>query len=283
MTTRKICSALLAAALVLGLAACGSRGDDSGSRASSGFSSSGSGGSSSSVPSVPEGSQPADPYQNLKPGPLEGAVPESPPVDPSYFDDAVFVGDSVSLKLEYYEAAMNRLGNAQFLTAGSLGSGNALWEVSDESVHPTYNGTKMLLEDSIPLTGARKLYIMLGRNDLAVYGVEGSIENFVTLIGKIKANAPDIAVYVESMTPLSSGSTLRDSSAHSIENGVLYNQRLLETCQQQGWNFVDVASVMYGEDGFLKREYCSDPDNMGMHFTDAGCEAWINYLYTHTA
>ncbi len=204
-------------------------------------------------------------------------------MDPSYFDDAVFVGDSVSLKLEYYEAAMNRLGNAQFLTAGSLGSGNALWEVSDESVHPTYNGTKMLLEDSIPLTGARKLYIMLGRNDLAVYGVEGSIENFVTLIGKIKANAPDIAVYVESMTPLSSGSTLRDSSAHSIENGVLYNQRLLETCQQQGWNFVDVASVMYGEDGFLKREYCSDPDNMGMHFTDAGCEAWINYLYTHTA
>ena len=52
-------------------------------------------------------------------------------------------------------------GEGQFLTSGSLGSGNALWEVSDKSVHPAFQGEKMLLEESVPLTGAKKIYMML--------------------------------------------------------------------------------------------------------------------------
>ena len=57
----------------------------------------------------------------------------------------------------------------------------------------------------------------------------------------------------------------------------------LELAQRRGWYFVDVASVMYTEDGnSLIPEYCSDPDDMGLHFTEAGCEAWVDYLYTHT-
>ena len=46
-------------------------------------------------------------------------------VDSSWFDDAVFVGDSVTLKLSYY-ADNGSLGKAEFLCAGSLGYGEAL-------------------------------------------------------------------------------------------------------------------------------------------------------------
>ena len=54
-------------------------------------------------------------------------------------------------------------------------------------------------------------------------------------------------------------------------------------CEQNGYTYLDVASVMKDSEGNLKREYCSDPDNMGVHFTDEGCKVWIDYLRTHIA
>ena len=215
--------------------------------------------------------------------PSGGSVPQSARADSSYFSDAVFVGDSVSLKLEYYDAAMDVLGGASFLTSGSLGSGNALQEISDETVHPVYKGEKAYIEDSIADLGAKKVYIMLGMNDIGLYGIDESVENYETLVDRILEKSPDATIYVESMTPMTADSPIAGRDLNN-ENIKIYNQRLLELAQRRGWYFVDVASVMYTEDGnSLIPEYCSDPDDMGLHFTEAGCEAWVDYLYTHTA
>lgn len=66
-------------------------------------------------------------------------------VESSWFDDAVFVGDSVTLKLSYY-ADNGSLGKAEFLCAGSLGYGAALQDIdADGNVHPTYEGKNILL------------------------------------------------------------------------------------------------------------------------------------------
>lgn len=211
-----------------------------------------------------------------------GAVPESAKVSADYFDNTAFVGDSVSLKLSYYAAATGELGKAQFFTAGSLGCANALWEVSDESVHPSYQGTKMLVEDCVANSGADTLYIMLGMNDIGLYGIDDTIENYKTLLGKITAKSPQIQVVVQSMTPMTDTSTIIGESLNN-DNIKIYNSRLSEMCTENGWAFVDVASVMYDEQGVnLNRDFCSDPDGLGVHFTEAGCEKWIEYLSTHT-
>ncbi|MDD6021394.1 MAG: GDSL-type esterase/lipase family protein [Oscillospiraceae bacterium] len=212
-----------------------------------------------------------------------GALPESKKVSSDYFDDAVFVGDSITLKLSYYEAANDVLGKAQFLTSGSLSATNALMDVSDKSVHPRYKGKKMKLEKSIPLTGAKKVYIMLGMNDINLSGIDGSIENFKKLCKNIKKNAPYVKFYVQSVTPrvaMTSSSTSKSLTNAKIAE---YNKKLSKCCDKQGWYYLDVASVMKDSKGNLKKEYCGDPDTLGMHFTNAGCEAWVDYLYTHTA
>ena len=167
------------------------------------------------------------------------------------------------------------MGNAQFLTSGSLGSANALWAVSRESVHPTYQGTKMLLEDSVPKTGAKKIYIMLGMNDVGMYGVDDSVKNMHTLLQRIKSAVPEAEFYVQSATPMVQGAELKSLNNKSLAS---YDDQLNSLCQENGYHFVDVASVMRDENGFLPREYCSDPDDMGIHFTDKACQIWINYL-----
>lgn len=200
--------------------------------------------------------------------------------DWSAFDDVVMIGDSVSLKLKNFVVQQRKtepgfFGTAQFLTSGSLGSGNALWEVSSQSVHPAFQGTKMPLDQSVPLTGAKTAYLMLGVNDVAVYGVEGSVENYQTLLDSIQAAVPDIRFCVQSATPICRGAEV---GALNNETLVRYNEKLAEMCESRGIRFLDVASVLRDEEGFLPREYCSDPDGMGIHLTDKACRLWLGFL-----
>ncbi len=210
-------------------------------------------------------------------------IQESAPVEHSYFDDTVFIGDSISLKLYYYVKAQRQtdksfLGEAQFLVAGSLGSGNALWDVSAESVHPSYKGTKMRLEDSVAKMGAKKIYIMLGINDVSMYGIDGAVENMKTLIEGILEKSPEAEIFVQSATPRIAAMTSNPTNRMLFE----YDLKLYEMCVEQGWYFVDVASVMRDEKGNLPDAYCSDAPTMGMHFTDTACQVWVDYLLTHT-
>ena len=211
---------------------------------------------------------------------------EGAQVDDSYFDDAVFIGDSVTLKLNYFVRNNRKqyptlLGKAQFLTAGSMGSGNALEDVSSKSLHPTYQGTKMLLEDAVAAMGAKKVFIMLGMNDIAIYGPEGSAKNMMRLAKRIKDKSPDCKIFIESATPRIKG------EYQKLNNNALFQYDLLlyDYCKQfasYGLYFVDIAYVMRDAEGNLPGNYCSDPEAQGIHFTDTACKIWVEYLYTHT-
>ena len=236
-------------------------------------------------------SEPNDDDRQISLDPADYALPvtetelglqESSPVPGSYFDDAVFIGDSITLKLYYYVKDLRKqgtpcLGQAKFLTAGSLGSGNALWDVSSESVHPSYQGTKMRIEKAVELMDAKKVYIMLGMNDVAYYGVEESVQNMDKLIGLILERSPDADVFVQSVTPRLAAMTSKPTNRSLFD----YNLLMYGECLRNGWYFVDVAHAMRDENGNLIETYCSDPDTMGMHFSDAGCAVWIEYLETH--
>lgn len=204
-------------------------------------------------------------------------------VPDSYFDDAVFIGDSVSMKLNYYvtnarKTQPNLLGNAQFLTVTSFGIRNALKPVTSTSVHPTYQGQKMKVEDIVAAMGAKKVFIMLGMNDVGIYGYERTAEKMIELLYQIKQKSPDVQIFVQSATPRLSGSN------PTTEELFMYNVKLYEKIVElKGYDvyFLDVAYIMRDENGKLPEEYCSDPEKMALHFNNAACKMWVDFLYTH--
>ena len=221
-------------------------------------------------------------YDSLYDGytaPPSGLVEKSDAVDLSYFDDAVFIGDSVSLMLQYYCAATKALGNAQFLCAGSLSATNALWNVSSASVHPSYQGKKMLVEDGVAACGAKKVYIMLGVNNIG-YGVDYASNDMVKLIDRILAKAPDVTILVESVTPMAASSTIITDSLNNTKIQE-YNDKMKSICEERGWYFINVAEALRDKDGYLPAAYCGDNNSMGIHFTYDGCKVWVDYLKTH--
>lgn len=210
----------------------------------------------------------------------EASSPTGETVEAAWFDDAVFLGDSVTLKLSYYcDDNTAAVGEAQFFCAGSLGYTNALWDIDrSDAVHPTYKGTTYLSSDCAVVTGASKVFVMLGMNDVGLYGVDGALESATTLLNDITAKSPDAAIYVQSVTPI-----MEDGQGSSWNNETIraFNTVLKKLCQEKGYGYLDVYSVMANENGDLRTEYCSDPPStggMGIHFTDEACKVWTDYL-----
>jgi len=209
--------------------------------------------------------------------PVEETRDPDEPVDAEWFDDAVFVGDSVTLKLSYYcDEHPEALGKAQFFCAGSLGYGSALWELNAEgAVHPFYKGETRLSEDCAQATGAKKVFIMLGMNDVAVYGVDGTIENADELYHRILAKSPDVTLYIQSVTPILYGHEIGDLNNEMLRS---FNSALEQYCGEHGYTYLDINSVMADETGYLREEYCGDPGAQGIHFTDEACRIWADTL-----
>ena len=210
-------------------------------------------------------------------------LPESPRVDDSYFNDSVFVGDSISDKLRLFvkqerKTNPNYLGNASFITAASFSARNALKDVSETSIHPTWQGEKMRLEDLIPKMGVKKVFIMLGMNDVGISGYKDAAQDYMTLIRLIREKSPDVQIFIETATPRLSG------THPTTKQLLLFNLQVNEYVQQladPNIYIIDVGYIMRDESGNLIESYCSDPDNMAIHFTNDGCRAWVDYLYTH--
>ncbi len=199
----------------------------------------------------------------------------------AWFADAVFVGDSIMLGWKNYnnkhlESNAAFFGPTHFLCEGSYGAGHALEPVSANSLHPLYQGQQRLLWESIQMMGAKKVFICFGLNDVAIYGVEGTANNFKTLCDNIKNTVPDAKIYIVSSMYL-----MDDSHQKKLTNENLrsLNGLLREMCDERGYGFVDIASHLVGPDGYLKREYCSDPDsNAPCHHTYAAYDIWAQIL-----
>ncbi len=222
------------------------------------------------------------------------AIPDDQPVEYSqapeltgttvgsdWFDDAIFVGDSVTNGLSFY-ADNGSLGDADFLCAVSLGYNNAMWALDNQyAVHPKYKGKKVLVEDGVHQSGKKKVFIMLGMNDIGGYGVDGTISAMKKLTERIIRKSPDVQIYVQSVTPLIKG--IRRDDLLNNKNVAAFNEKAEEVCEERGFIFVNVAEGVSDSKGNLIYENCGDPDYMGLHFSNTGCSKWVAYLYDHVA
>lgn len=203
------------------------------------------------------------------------AAPSTQVVDASFFDDAVFIGDSISLKLSQYAASSHELGKAKFLVIGSYGVSNAINDHPDTKL--SYQGTTYTdFEKALAATGAKKVFIMLGMNDIGLYGIDKTIENWGTMLEMIHTTCPDMTVYIQSMTPVWTGG---EKGKLNNENVNKYNERLKTFAQNNGYKFIDIAPYMKDSTGGLATKFCSDSY---VHLTNEGAQTWIKVLKAYT-
>ena len=155
-----------------------------------------------------------------------------------------------------------------------MGYTNTLLPIGNsEAIHPKYQGKEILIEDGVKKIGAKKVFVMLGMNDFCAFSLDSGMANAKKCIKRITDKNPGVKIYIESVTP-----TLNNKGRFNNTNINAFNDELKKLCNENGWTYVDVASVMKDSNGLLKKPYCSDPEGRGVHMTYAGCAAWVSYL-----
>lgn len=194
--------------------------------------------------------------------------PEVAEEETNFFDDAVFIGDSVTLMLQNYQLSTNALGKAQFLVQGSY----SVYHAVHNTMQVSYRGSSMRLPEAVAATGAKKAFIMLGANDIGAYGIEKTMKNWETVLTRIREKAPDIEIYIQSMTPVWTGGEMGKLNNPNADE---YNKALKAFAEENGCIFVDIAPYMKDATGGLATEYCSDKY---IHLTFAGAQVWVQAL-----
>lgn len=198
-------------------------------------------------------------------------LPPSADVNSAFFDNAVFIGDSVTKKLLLQAPGTGLLGNAQFFAAGSYGVGHA----ARNTMQMSYQGQNMSLPDLLVASCAGKVFLMLGMNDLNKHGIDGSIGYWAALIQQIRAKTPNIEIYIQSMTPVFTGNEKGALNNPTIDT---YNGRLQAFAAENNCFYIDVASYMKDATGGLAAQYCSDGF---VHLSTTGCNVWIQVLRSY--
>ena len=202
-------------------------------------------------------------------------VTESEPVDLSYFDSAVFLGDSLTQGLQIYDTG---LPNAHYCAYRGVGP-NA---VVNGTTCTRIDGVQEVPLEALASYAPKSVYILLGTNVLTQDTDYTNFLNYYSLmLDNIRALLPDADIYVQSITPVRP--EVSAGAGHSGMYGARFirvNNDLAALAVEKGCYFLDLWEVLADANGDLKAEY-AQPD--GYHLLPEGYAAWVSYLRTHVA
>ena len=186
----------------------------------------------------------------------------------SYFDDAAFIGDSRTQGLQLYTG----LPNATFYATQGL-----MVDTFFSKKFVKAGGGKITIPDAMKNQTFKKVYIMLGVNELGWAYEKVFIQKYGEVVDKVKELQPDAKIYDQSILPV----TKAKSDGDAIYNNTKisrYNELIEQMCREKGVTYLHVADAVGLDNGALPAGSATD----GVHLNREYCYKWLDYLKTHT-
>ncbi len=204
-----------------------------------------------------------------EPESLPCPLPETEVVEDTYFDGAVFLGDSRTEGLFLYSG----LKTGHFYTA----VGATVESVFSKKNFETESGEKVPLLDAVAEQDCDKIYIMLGINELGWSKVKTFHDQYAKLIDRVREDHPEAKIVLQSIPPVSAK---QEAKKTYVNNDRIsdYNEVIRTLAEEKECYFLDVAACLSDGNGLLPKDLNFD----GIHLNPAGCKVWLNYLRTHS-
>lgn len=198
---------------------------------------------------------------------IENEVVNDTPKNSSVkFDSSVaFIGDSRTQGFIMY----NGLKDIQDYSYISLMVDTAM----TKKFVKTSNGDKITLLQDMANKNIKKVYIMLGINELGWSYPQVFKSKYIELIDKIREVKPNCEIYVQSVIPMTKSKSDTDST-FNIKNVEIFNNLIQEVANEKNVTYLDVKSALINENGYLPEEASTD----GIHINKKYCEKWLEYL-----
>lgn len=202
------------------------------------------------------------------------ALPQSGRVTREHFNNATFLGDSITEGMAVYATGFTNAHVRGYRSAGPQVI------VNNSVVTDKARNVDEAALDAVVATQPDFLYVLFGTNALVNQGNEDSfIAYYDKMIEILQQNLPGVAIYIQSIpgvqeTVVQTKPGLDNARIQTINN-MLANIALTRGCY-----FVNIQEALTYPDGSQIDEYQTSD---GIHMGPAGYTAWTEYLQTHTA
>ena len=196
-------------------------------------------------------------------------VPATPPVNQSYFRDALFIGDSRVMGLMLYSG----LTEATFYTEKGINVTNLL---TNPIVMQT-GGEKITIPEALKKKSFGKIYIKMGLNELGWKSVSLFVGIYGKVIDEIRELQPDAVFYVQSILPVTQKKSRQDD-IFTNERILEFNEAIRRMAGEKGLHYLDVHGGLADDNGCL-------PDGAGLdgvHLNKEYSGLWLEFLKRHT-
>lgn len=202
-------------------------------------------------------------------------VMENGRVDISYFDDALFLGDSLADGFKVYNSSLAlKDSKAVYLTQKSTTPRTFL----QPGIHVDAGAGPVDVWAVIERRQPGKMYITLGTNALMSMTPEEFIDTYYQLIDKIRQTSPDTQIYVTTVTPVTAWKGQKEARL-SFDRIYRSNQLIAQMCHEKGLALINLYDVLKSSSGYLREDIAAGD---GYHLTPSGYREWLDYLITHT-
>lgn len=242
----------------------------------------------------PAPSLPPVPTPEPTPTPVPTATPEPTPepitqarLDSGefdrFFDGALFLGDSLTDMFGGYvrkcrETEEGLLGDAQFFGVTSMGVKIACMDRASSGISFRYRGKAVSVTEIIRQTEAKRVFIMLGVNDIDSRAWDTVEEYFAKLIDVIHEKCPDTEVIIEGILPITE--QYCRTRKQKIERWNSFNDILAGICEAHGAAFLDFSADLMDAQGYLSTSLSSDKE---YHLNPEGESIWVRALRLYAA
>lgn len=181
-------------------------------------------------------------------------------VDASWFDDAVFIGDS------HIEGFCDYAGlhNATYYYKRGL----SVWSVLDKA----FVSGKLTVPQALSRRQFGKIYIMLGTNEIGSGTTESYAAQYGRVVGELRALQPDALIYIQAI--FHTTKTKSDGSIYNNDTINARNAAISRLADGEHVFFVDCNPVFDDENGALTAKYSGD----GVHVMAPYYTMWRDYL-----
>lgn len=193
------------------------------------------------------------------------SVYEFETVERSYFDDALFIGDSRTVGLFEYAD----LGNADVYA----NSGMNVYKVFDIKIS-VKGQQKLTLSEVLSAKQYGKIYLMMGINELG-YDFEKTVKTYREMVETIKGFQPEAIIFLEANQHVTAGKSNEDAIFNN-KNINRLNAKIRELADNRTTFYIDVNELFDDAKGNLDASITNDE----VHVLGKYYAQWADWLCT---
>lgn len=211
-----------------------------------------------------------DSFEDTVSGNDSEKVYELTAVDPEYFNDALFIGDSRTVGLSEYCKELDE--RATFYAKVSL----TIFKVLNTPFVKTEDNDKITVEQALSENQFAKIYIMLGLNEIGTGTPEYFANAYADVIAKIRELQPDAIIYIQGIMHVTEAKSRTDKYFNN-ENIDIRNEAIAQLANGQDIFYLDMNESVDDENGNLLAELTFDD----VHLKASSYQRWYDYLLGH--